>query len=49
VAAGVIAMTFDTCGHLFEEVDKWELAASTAAILGQLLQRCGMVAKNPIE
>ena len=29
-----IAMTFDTYGHLFKEVDKSELAASTAAILG---------------
>ena len=29
-----IAMTFDTYGHLFKEVDQSELAASTAAILG---------------
>jgi hypothetical protein len=32
MAAGVIGMTFGTSGHLFEEVDKSELAASTAAI-----------------
>jgi hypothetical protein len=49
MAAGVIGMTFGTSGHLFEEVDKSELAASTAAILAWPLQRCSMVAKNPIE
>jgi hypothetical protein len=49
MGAGVIAMTFGTCGHLFEEVDKCELATSTAAILAWPRQRCSMVGKNPIE